>query len=146
MSASEIGHLRVRDIFLDDLGVVVYVSRGRVRDVPVLSRSEPALVSRASADPDDYAFRPGRDSFPVNLISNFVGRKPTGPDRPQTQRMRTTWLVGHLTRRVPLPALIAAAGVDSLEAFTRFMRFVPDVSEDFERTLLLGPDLPKIQL
>ena len=40
--------------------------------------------------------------------------------------MRATWIVTHLTAGSPVKALVEAAGVDSLEALTRYLRFVPD--------------------
>ncbi len=40
--------------------------------------------------------------------------------------MRATWMVTHLTAGSPVKALVEAAGVDSLEALTRYLRFVPD--------------------
>ncbi|MEI2715396.1 MAG: hypothetical protein V9E98_00015 [Candidatus Nanopelagicales bacterium] len=40
--------------------------------------------------------------------------------------MRVTWIVGHLAAGSPVKALMQAAGVDSLEALNRYLRFVPD--------------------
>jgi hypothetical protein len=39
--------------------------------------------------------------------------------------MRSTWLVQQMAACVPLTALVEAAGVDSLEALTRYLAFVP---------------------
>ena len=38
--------------------------------------------------------------------------------------MRTTWIVKHLAAATPVQALVAAAGVQSVEAFGRYMTFV----------------------
>lgn len=44
--------------------------------------------------------------------------------------MRSTWLVQQMAARAPLPALVEAAGVDSLEALTRYLQFVPAVHDE----------------
>ena len=62
-----------------------------------------------------------------NLIANFVDKTTPGSVRANAQRMRSTWLVTHLSSGSPPKALVEAAGVDSLEALTRFLRFVPDL-------------------
>jgi hypothetical protein len=76
---------------------------------------------------DMFLFRPTREKTHPNLISNFVDKTTPGRVRANAQRMRSTWLVTHMTAGTPPKVLVEAAGVDSLEALTRFLRFVPDV-------------------
>ena len=113
------------------------VTGDRARSVPVVREWEEALVQRTeSLAPDRYAFRENRTSYFPNLISNFVRRSQWTLVLPQSQRMRATWIVHHLTTGAPVVPLMRAAGVESLEAFTRYVRFVPDVDEDLAREAL----------
>lgn len=126
LSATEIMNIRARDVLQSTTGaVMVHVAEGRIRTIPLLRRWERTVLRRAAELPGhDYLFIPGRSGAGKNLISNFVAR---GGDKihVQTQRMRAAWIVTHLAACSPLPELVEAAGVDSLEAFTRYLRFVP---------------------
>jgi len=125
LSAFEIGELRVADIQVDELGVLVNVTGSRARSVPVLREWEDALIDRvASMDPEKYAFRENHTTFYPNLVSNFVDRGHPTRVRLTTQRLRATWIVRHLVAGTPVVALMDAAGVESLEAFTRYTAFV----------------------
>jgi integrase len=140
LSASEIGGLRVADIDADDVGVVVNVRTGRVREIPLLRLWEPALRHRkARLDGDRFAFREGHTVAYENLISNFVARSRSLGIRPQTQRMRATWLVRHLELGTPVVPLLQSAGLDSLEALTRYVRFVRPLDPTELREVLSGP-------
>jgi len=91
----------------------------------VLREWEDALIDRvASMDPEKYAFRENHTTFYPNLVSNFVDRGHPTRVRLTTQRLRATWIVRHLVAGTPVVALMDAAGVESLEAFTRYTAFV----------------------
>ncbi|MFF1876602.1 hypothetical protein [Leifsonia sp. NPDC058230] len=125
LSAQEVMNVRAGDVEVTDGAVMVYVREGRVRVVPVLRRWETALGRRAAAlKAEEYLFKPGRDGAGKNLISNFVAKARVDGVHAQTQRMRSTWLVQQMAACTPLPELIDAAGVDSLEALTRYLGFV----------------------
>jgi hypothetical protein len=128
LSAAEVGEVQARHLHCDDNGVLVEVVGKRARLVPVLAEWEPVLVDVADTAmrPDLYVFRPRRDKNHRNLVGNFVDKTNLGRVRPNLQRMRATWIVTHLAAGSPVKALVAAAGVDSLEALTRYLRFVPD--------------------
>jgi len=137
LSASEIGKLRVADIQVDKLGVLVNVTGNRARSVPVLREWEDALIERAaSMDPEKYAFRENHTTFYPNLVSNFVDRGHPARVRLTTQRLRATWIVRHLDAGTPVVALMEGAGVESLEAFTRYVRFTAPHSLAVSRSLL----------
>lgn len=139
LSASEIGNLRARDIQADKSGVVLSVAGGRARRVPVLGEWVDALRERVDhIPPESFAFRENHTEFYPNLVSNFVARSGRIGVKPQTQRLRATWIVFHLTRGTPVGPLMRAAGVDSLEAFTRYVRFVPALGEAEFRATLSG--------
>ena len=133
LSASEIGELRVEQIAVMDEGVTVTVAGERRREVPVRRIWVPALIDRVrTSQADNYAFRENHTANYPNLISSFVTRSGTMQVRPTSQRLRATWIVHHLSTGVPVVALMRAAGVDSLEAFTRYVRFVREGETDME--------------
>jgi integrase len=126
LSASEIGFLRVSDIQADETGVIITVGGSRPRSVPVTKSWEKALIERTlNIDPERWAFRERHTINYPNLISNFVARSGESAVLPQSQRMRATWLVGHLAGGTPVVPLMQASGVESLEALTRYLQFVP---------------------
>lgn len=138
LTASEIGNARVRDLQEDDFGVIVHVIGDRERDVPIWFTWEEALRERMkSLAPDRFVFRENHRKFYPNLVSNFVARSNIIGPLPQTQRMRTTWVVGHLERGTPVRVLMRAAGVESLEAFTRYVEFLTADTATY-RELLSG--------
>lgn len=137
LAASEIGNVTVADLLVDNDGVVVHTTGERARDVPVLTYWAGTLrVRSGTLAADRFIFRENHQAFYPNLVSNFVKRSTVLGPQPQTQRMRTTWIVHHLTQGTPVRALARAAGIDSLEAFTRYLRFVPDIDDDEYRRLL----------
>jgi hypothetical protein len=124
LSAVEIGNLTAKEIAVAEDGVTLRVVGVRERDVPVLREWEAPLRARRTQLADDrFAFREGHTANYDNLISNFVARGASVEVVPQSQRMRATWIVGHLDRGTPIVLLAKAAGVESLEAFTRYIRF-----------------------
>lgn len=128
LTASEIGELRESDVCVDADGICLDVHGTRERDV-ILVRSWATRLRGHLHGGADYVFRPGRTKSWPNVITSFVG--PVGPDtRPQTQRMRATWIVRHLEAGTNVVALMRASGVESLEAFTRFVQYVrpPEIS------------------
>lgn len=140
LSASEIGNLRAREIRADDVGVTLHISGERARTVPVLEEWCDALRDRVGQLPSDsFAFRENHTEFYPNLVSNFVGRSGRVGIKPQTQRMRATWIVRHLGAGTRVVELMQAAGVESLEAFTRYLKFVPGLEPSKARELLSSP-------
>jgi integrase len=140
LTAAQIGNLRVRDITADPEGVVVHLHGEWDRHIPVLREWEDDLVARTrQLGPDRWAFRENHTVFYPNLISNFVNRSQVTVVRPQTQRMRTTWLLAHLAAGTPVSLLLSAAGIESLSALTRYLRFLEPVDATTARRLLRAP-------
>jgi hypothetical protein len=113
------GTLRVRDVFDDgDDGIIVRPSGYRgagPRDVPVLARWEDTLRAEiAGLGPDDRVFLPGRPTDSTSAVHNLLKETtPVAGFRPDTRRMRTTWIVGHIYAEIPATALAEAAGLSS---------------------------------
>lgn len=150
LAAGELKHVQVGDLTVDDQGVLVRVTHGRPRIVPVLAEWEAPLRHLVDhAPPECYAFGVERTApNSRNGVSNFVAR--TRGDvglRPNSHRMRATWIVGHLTWGTPLVPFMEAAGLQTLEVIDRYMQFVPGVhSVDQARALVrhrvnTAPDL-----
>jgi hypothetical protein len=121
----------------DDDGVLLEVPGPRARIVPVLATWEDSLIAFATAPPlkkDQYLFRPQRATAAENTVCNFVDKTRPGPLKPTPQRMRVTWIVTHLQAGSPLKPLLMAAGLDSLEALTRYLAYVPDIDLDAVRS------------
>ncbi|MGV3712840.1 hypothetical protein [Pseudolysinimonas sp.] len=138
LTAAEISEARVGE-YLDG---AIHVRGGRPRVVPVLNAYATELdqIVAAIVDPTRYLFRPERQATWPNVISNFVASgKPSGL-KPHSQRMRSTWVVTHLAASTNVIALVRAAGVESLEAFTRYLRFVaePDPTEARHQLISAG--------
>jgi hypothetical protein len=110
----------------------------------VLARWANPLRAQLTRGADEFLFRPHRETMWPNLISNFVTQSP-GRTRPQTQRMRSTWIVEQLNSWVPPQAVMDAAGIESLGALERFMRYVDPVDPDLARSLLRGSTSVQIE-
>ncbi|UWD79221.1 hypothetical protein [Curtobacterium flaccumfaciens] len=127
LSAQEIIGLRGHDIIRAGSDIDISVGSGRTRAVPMLHEFVDLVPDDDARLADAYAFRPGRTVEYVNAISNFVARGHSGGMKPTTQRMRATWIVRHLDAGTPLPALVQAAGLESLDALARFERFAQPI-------------------
>lgn len=139
LSASELGDLRVADIQVDDYGVLLKITGERSREVPVLREWEAGLIDRVKTmAPERFAFRENHATFYPNLVTNFINRSRVVGVRPQSQRLRSTWIVHHLEIATPASILMKAAGVDSLEALNRYIRFAANVDDVTARRLLRG--------
>ncbi|WP_145985685.1 hypothetical protein [Microbacterium phyllosphaerae] len=134
LSSSEIGNLRVKNVSEHPRGGIdVRVEGARERTVTM--KDVWASELRLPAELSSYVFRPDRDTTWRTVVNNFVQRAP-GTVLVQTQRLRATWIVGHLAAGTHASTLVKAAGVDSLEALTRYLQFVPSLAEDAARTEL----------
>ena len=130
LSAEDLAGLRVRHIAMVDGCVVVNVPGRRVRQTCVLAEWETDLTDIVSSmSPEAYAFRPQRTIESKNMATNFVA-KTSGVHKPNSQRLRATWIVHHLSTATPVNVLMNAAGVLSLDAFARYVQFVPDAEPD----------------
>jgi integrase len=143
LAAGEIILIRNGDIRRSARDITIDVKSGRIREVPMLREFADLFPDERQMSAEAYAFRPGRTMAYVNAISNFIARGSDNGIRPQTQRMRATWIVRHLEARTPLSVLIRAAGLESLDALARFEHFAPPVdAEAADRFLRFAGDRP----
>ncbi len=139
LAVEDVAGLTAGMVTVDDLGVFLAVPGRRPRLVPVLASWETPIIEATAVIPADRPlFRERRTTPDKNFVANFVDRSAGVGIKPSVQRLRATWIVGHLTASTPVVALMAAAGVESLEALTRYLRFVPGVDPAEARRLLRG--------
>lgn len=139
LATEDIAGLTAGMVTVDDEGVVLSVPGRRARFVPVLAAWEAPIIEAVEEVPDGrFLFCGNRTVTGKNYLGSFV-RKSTGVEiKPLVQRLRATWIVGHLAARTPVVPLMTAAGVESLEALTRYLRFVPDIDSAEARRALRG--------
>ncbi len=126
----DLAMVRARDVEGD--GSVIRLAD---RTIPVLDdwSDELAALTQRATDREATLFRPGT-SWSKNVVTVFVGRAFASGIRPSTQRMRATWLVHHLSTGTPMQDLLAAAGLQSMDALVRYERFLPPATTAHEDT------------
>lgn len=124
LPSREICAVRAADILLG--GAVVRVAD---RAVPALDewQEELAEIAALAVNTEAHLFRPGI-AWHKNMVTNFVATSMADGLQPTVQRMRSTWLVEHLTAGTPMQDLLAAAGLRSMDALVRYERFLPPPS------------------
>lgn len=96
------------------------------RDIPVRPEwaDEVADLAATSSSHDAWLFQP-HIARSKNFVTLFVNRTIGAGLRPSTQRMRSTWLVQALAEGMPMQDLLSAAGLQSMDALSRYQRFLP---------------------
>lgn len=136
LTGREICDVKAEDVSFSDEAIVLRVGGSSPRRVVVIREWEDALRRRCDfMEGEGWLFRSGQEGGNANLITDFVSRNP-GRVHLQARRMRATWIVRHLTSGTPLPTLIAAAGVQSAEAFDRLLPFVTERDWESDRRFL----------
>ncbi len=136
---AEILALKASDVLVDDQGVVINVQGRRPRSVPMTRRWEGIIadLAKAALRPDMFMFCPKRlveDNSA--LVSQFITNGRDMPVRVVPHRMRSTWIVGHLSARVPTEILLEASGMSTPGGLARFAVFVPPLPEADTRAIL----------
>lgn len=110
-------------------GNVVWVeadSGPRPRVVPVLTEWAEVLLDAVDGlAADAFAVGAGRRESSVRV--DAIGARAASDVHVDSRRLRITWMVRHLAAGTPMNVLAPAAGVRSLEPFSRLLRFVPDL-------------------
>lgn len=118
--------------------VVVSVGEPRAREVPVLKEYEKELLALAQEAGDEYLV--GGHTTHRNRTNEIVARFEDGHGHPRLEpkRLRSTWVVTHLTIGTRLPELLAAAGTSRIETFDTLLAFVPPMGRAAASEMLRG--------
>lgn len=141
LDSAEICQVRAHDVRVAGNGAVVVHVRGpRQRIVQCRRAWESHLAERAGALSGEAAwlFLPTAGRRDTSLVSSLVSRARKSPEAPalRSRRMRTTWLVDLIESRVALTTIVAAAGIDSLDALSPVLPFIASAeAADAERQL-----------
>ena len=143
LSAHEISALRGTEVTRDGEGVLVEVCGAHARVVPVLASFEDFAFASAKDAGDRLVFRPERREVRKFQTTNFIARcaKSSPPPDLSLQRLRTTWIVGHLAAGVPPNELARAAGTQAVQ-LSKYFESLPDGDPMTVRRMLQGDGRP----
>lgn len=131
------------DIDLLECGWVLVNAGDARRPIVCASRYEHRLRELAQVRGTGHLFRPGRQvEAAKNLVSNWAGRHlpPRGMPRLSLARLRSTWIVGLMTRRIDRELIAEVAGLQSSAQLAKYAKWVPPISSDEANRLLRGPE------
>jgi len=143
LDSHEIVPLRAHDVrIVSGGGPMVVNVRGRWARPVVCRRPWERVLAdlAAQADAGTWFFRPKATARAKNSVTNFLARTRTPPGIPRLvmARARASWIVEHVDANTPLSVLIAAAGVDTLHALSRFMPYFTPLGADDAQGALRG--------
>ncbi|MCP2340659.1 hypothetical protein [Actinomadura rupiterrae] len=143
LDSPEIIPLRAHDIRRPGNGAAVVHIRGRRERQVVCRRAweRPLLHEAARFDGQvSYLFRPRSGARGKNTVTNFLARCHHAPSTPTLVmgRLRATWLVELIEQCVPLPVIVAAAGLDTLHGLSRILPHVRGMAAGPAADLLRG--------
>jgi len=130
LATRELLDVRDTDISIDidahgDFAARVVVWRDRPRVVPFRTEWTRTLATvMTGAAGQGWVFRPGRTSTSPGQVTDFLTRNRTQLDvRPS--RMRTTWLLEHLTEGMPAADLLTISGLQNYAALDKIAALRP---------------------
>lgn len=130
----ELPFVRHDDITIDENGILVSVAG---RTVPLHADWEEWLLNVLERRPKgELLWGAVNIRNTSRLASTFTERSFGKP--PRADRLRHTWLVGHLAAAVPMKELMRAAGIEKIQHLHLLLEFVDLRPADEGRALLRG--------
>lgn len=129
-----------RDVTDGTRGVLVSLGEPCSRAVPVLSGWEDEVLGLAATAGEEFLV--GGRSTSRNRAGSLAASLVVGNGHPKfsASRLRSTWLVTHLTMGTRLPELARAAGLQGVTVLSDLLPFVPLLDEDEALAMLrCGP-------
>jgi len=128
LSTSEIVGLRTDDVLLNDDAVRIAVRGDRARTVICLAEWEGDIRLLVSSPlVSTYLFvKTERPRTPPMYVTRFLDTAAKGGEKFTVERLRSTWMVGHLSAGTPAVPLVRMAGVKSFSTFERLFRYVAE--------------------
>lgn len=147
LRTSEVGRLKLHDLDVTEDGIVVkpYGHNGAgPRETVVRARWEDTLLAALDGlEPDDYVYRPNRDTFYPQQVTDYIKRCTTDTlSAPDLRRLRNTWIRDMIFAGVPVDIICDAAGVSSLQQFDHLIRAAGRHRRKHYRALLRGHENP----
>jgi integrase len=127
----ELAALRGSDVTRRGGRVVVHVTAGPGRAVPVAPAYAGRGAELARRAGGGFVFRPGlADRGYKNFVNNFAGRLARDPGAPLLSmgRARSSFICDHLAAGMALRTLLAISGIAEAESLARYACHVPAVS------------------
>lgn len=130
--------VRGTDIRRVNGAVLVQVGAPSPRDVPVLKEYEDELLALAAEVGDEYLV--GGHTTHRNRTNEIVAKFEDGHAhlRLDPKKLRSTWIVTHLTIGTRLPELLEAAGTYRVETFDTLLAYVPPMGRTAAAKMLRG--------
>ena len=118
--------------------VLVRVGEPAARVVPVLVPWEAEVLDLAATAGDEFLV--GGRSTARNRAGQLAASLVVGNGHPRfsASRLRSTWLVTHLSAGTRLPELARAAGLTGVTVLSDLLRYVPPVEDDEALEMLRG--------
>jgi len=123
LRAGEVINVRLKDVQVIDGRLFVDVSGKRARRVPVMYPWTRTLLRsiEGRTNPDDYVFHGFRyDEYQPRSIQTFLTDHP-GLVRATLSRLRSTWITTHINNGLPLPELMAIAGLAATNGLNKHL-------------------------
>jgi hypothetical protein len=126
------------DIVCRDGIVFMRVGEPSARIVPVLARWEQVVLELAESAGDEFLV--GGQSLAINRAGDLARKFVVGHGHPKLSapRLRSTWLVHHLTVGTRLPELALAAGLSGVTVLSDLLSDVAPMAEERAAMLLRG--------
>lgn len=114
------------------------VGEPSARVVPVLARWEQVIVDLAASAGDEFLV--GGRSLAINRAGDLARKFVVGHGHPKLSapRLRSTWLVHHLTVGTRLPELARAAGMVGVTVLSDLLPDVAPMTEEQTAVMLRG--------
>lgn len=127
INSNELKQIRTSDVHASDDGAIRLDVPGNNARTVWIRREWEDIVARGLLGRTRESYLLGEDPSRRNVAARVFGRAHLLGDVPQLSqdRLRATWLVGHLTRATPFAVLCHAAGLSSTRALFDLLDFVP---------------------
>lgn len=127
LRASEIANSTGTDVVEDGDAVLVlphgYRGAGRRRSVVTHSFEDDVRNRVAQVGREGFLFKPDSRNRATSIISTFIKRSlANGRLRPDTRRLRSTWIVDHLYGGVPQSVICDMAGLADLQHYSHWVQ------------------------
>lgn len=130
----DLPHVRHEDITIDDDGIVVSTAG---RQVPLKAEWEEWLINVLSRRPQGQLLWGAVNIRNTTRLASTFTERSFGK-APRADRLRLTWIVGHLAAAVPMKDLMRAAGIEKMQHLHLLLKYVDLRPADEGRALLRG--------